>query len=248
VGIAAAVTGSLERVDLGARAGTVIGHLSGGQKKRAGLANEIVSRPNLLFLDEVTSGLDEGRDWEMMKLFRRMADGGMTIVCVTHSVANVEDFCHKIVVMANPGVLAFYGTSEDARRYFQVDKLGDIYRVLASRSGEEWRGRYRDSEEYQRYIHSRLGPPPTGPEAAPAATDQRDWLKHKLPESQRQFGILARRYGNLVLSDRKTLGLAAVQSMLVGCMMALVFGTVRSTGPKAYSAVSPGHFVAMVRL
>jgi hypothetical protein len=107
--------------------------------------------------------------------------------------------------------------------------------VLASRSGEEWRGRYRESEEYQRYIQSRLGLPPTGPETAPAAADQRDWLKHKLPESQRQFGILARRYGNLVLSDRKTLGLAAVQSMLVGRLLALVFGTVGSTGPKAYS-------------
>ena len=68
---------------------------------------------------EVTSGLDEGTDWEMMKLFRRMADGGMTIVCVTHTVANVEDFCHKIIVMANPGVLAFYGTPAEARRYLE---------------------------------------------------------------------------------------------------------------------------------
>jgi energy-coupling factor transporter ATP-binding protein EcfA2 len=94
-------------VDLGARAGTAIGHLSGGQKKRASLANEIVSQPNLLFLDEVTSRLDEGADWEMMKLFRRLADGGMTIVCVTHTVANVEDFCHKIVILVNPGSSRF---------------------------------------------------------------------------------------------------------------------------------------------
>jgi ABC transport system ATP-binding/permease protein len=75
-GIAAAVNRALERVDLGTRAQTAIGHLSGGQQKRASLANEIVSQPNLLFLDEVTSGLDEGTDWEMMKLFRRMADTG----------------------------------------------------------------------------------------------------------------------------------------------------------------------------
>lgn len=87
---------------------------------------EIVSQPNLLFLDEVTSGLDEGADWEMMKLFRRMADDGMTIVSVTHTVANVEDFCHKIVVMANPGVLAFYGAPAEAWRYFRVEKLGDL--------------------------------------------------------------------------------------------------------------------------
>jgi ABC-type multidrug transport system ATPase subunit len=231
-GIKAAVASALDRVDLGPRAATLIGNLSGGQKKRASLANEIVSRPNLLFLDEVTSGLDEGTDWEMMKLFRRMAGDGMTIVCVTHTVANVEDFCHKIVVMANPGVLAFYGTPAEARKYFGVDKLGDVYRVLASKSGEEWRDQYQQSPECKRYITSRLGPPPGGAEKAPAPADQGNWLKNSLPEARRQFGILARRYGELVFSDRKTLGLAAAQSLLVGILLTLVFGTVESTGPK----------------
>jgi hypothetical protein len=61
---------------------------------------------------------------------------------------------------------------------------------------------------------------------------RRVWLKHKLPESRRQFGILARRCGSLVFSDRKTLALAAAQSLLVGVLLALVFGTVESAGPK----------------
>jgi hypothetical protein len=47
-------------------------------------------------------------------------------------------------------------------------------------------------------------------------------------------GFLARRYGNLVFPDRKTLGLAAAQSLLAGILMAPVFGTVESTGPKRY--------------
>jgi ABC-type multidrug transport system ATPase subunit len=166
-------------VDLGARAGTAIGHLSGGQKKRASLANEIVSQPNLLFLDEVTSRLDEGADWEMMKLFRRMADGGMTIVCVTHTVANVEDFCHKIVILVNPGVLAFYGTAAEARRYFRVDKLGDVYRVLASRSDEEWRDQYQRSEEC---LHSHLTRALAEAHIAAASSGRRS-----LPETWRQL-------------------------------------------------------------
>ena len=80
----------LETVGLTNRRGTPIRHLSGGQVKRASLANELILRPSLLFLDEVTSGLDEQTDREMMELFRRVADGGQTVVCITHSLANVE--------------------------------------------------------------------------------------------------------------------------------------------------------------
>jgi ABC-type multidrug transport system ATPase subunit len=232
-GIAAAVNRALERVDLGTRAQTVIGHLSGGQQKRASLANEIVSQPNLLFLDEVTSGLDEGTDWEMMKLFRRMADDGMTIVCVTHTVANVEDFCHKIVVMANPGVLAFYGTPAEARRYFRVEKLGDLYRELASRTGEQWRGAYLQSEEFKRYVQLQIATSPPAADRAPVPADQDSVLK-RVSEAARQFEILSRRYGNLIFSDRKTLGLAAMQSLMVGVALTMVFGTV-SSGPKQFS-------------
>jgi ABC-type lipoprotein export system ATPase subunit len=76
-------------VGLESRRDTPIRHLSGGQVKRASLANELIARPGLLFLDEVTSGLDEQADREVMELFRRVADGGRTVVCITHSLAAV---------------------------------------------------------------------------------------------------------------------------------------------------------------
>ena len=232
-GMTAAVDRALERVDLGGRSETAIRYLSGGQQKRASLANEIVSQPNLLFLDEVTSGLDEGTDWEMMKLFRKMADDGMTIVCVTHTVANVEDFCHKIIVMANPGVLAFYGTPAEARQYFRVDKLGDLYRNLASQTGEQWRNAYLQSPECKRYVHAQIASSPPPGDRPPASADQ-DGFGKQTAEAARQLAILARRYGSLIFSDKQTLGLAAMQSVLVGVALALVFGTV-TAGPKQFS-------------
>ena len=121
----------LEVVGLSDRQGTLIRDLSGGQVKRASLANEMVSRPSLLFLDEVTSGLDEQTDQEVMELFRKVADGGKTVVCVTHSLANVEQTCHLVVILTQGGRLAFIGTPEEAKAYFGITRLGDVYRKLA---------------------------------------------------------------------------------------------------------------------
>ena len=93
---------------------TKIRDLSGGQLKRASLANEILSRPNLLFLDEVTSGLDEQADREMMRLFREIANKGKIILCVTHTSANVDGNCTLVVVLASGGKLAFVGSPAEA--------------------------------------------------------------------------------------------------------------------------------------
>ena len=121
------------------RRGTLIRHLSGGQVKRASLANELMSRPSLLFLDEVTSGLDEQTDREMMELFRQVADGGKTVVCITHSLANVEATCHLVVILTEGGRLAFVGTPDEAKAYFGMTRLGDVYQKLAERTPvEEW--------------------------------------------------------------------------------------------------------------
>jgi len=77
-----------------------------------------VARPSLLFLDEVSSRLDEQTDRSVMELFRQVADGGKTVVCVTHSLANIAATCHLFVILAEGGWLAFLGTPEEAKGYF----------------------------------------------------------------------------------------------------------------------------------
>ena len=227
----ATVSSTIGKVDLAHRAGTQIGNLSGGQKKRASLANEIISRPNLLFLDEVTSGLDEGTDWEMMKLFRKMADDGMTVICVTHTTANVESACQKIVIMAHPGVLAFYGAPAEARQYFGVERIGEIYRRMAEEPQANWQERYLQSPYYRRYIAEPLDREPA-PARSEGSGTQSSSLASALPEVVRQFGILTARYAKLLLADQRTLATAAAQSILVGVLLALTFGTVDAQNPK----------------
>ena len=154
----------LETVGLTARRGTVIRHLSGGQVKRASLANEILCKPSLLFLDEVTAGLDEQTDREVMNLFRSLADAGKTVVCITHSLANVERTCHLVVILTPGGKLAFVGKPAEALEYFGIDRLGDVYDRLAEQPAEHWQQTFHKSPLWQRYVADRL--PPEAEQAA----------------------------------------------------------------------------------
>lgn len=140
-----AVNEMLETVGLTHRKATKIADLSGGQLKRASLANEIIAKPSLLFLDEVTSGLDEQTDREMMQLFREIAEQGKTVACITHSLAHVEENCTHVVILTPGGKLAFVGPPAEALTYFKIDRLGDVYQRLAEKDAQAWRDEFRAS-------------------------------------------------------------------------------------------------------
>ena len=80
-------------------ANTRADRLSGGQLKRVNVAQELLTKPSLLFLDEPTSGLDPGLDKSVMEQMRDLAHDGRTVIVVTHSVANL-DTCDRL---AGPG-------------------------------------------------------------------------------------------------------------------------------------------------
>jgi ABC-type multidrug transport system ATPase subunit/pSer/pThr/pTyr-binding forkhead associated (FHA) protein len=156
--IASRVDSILRAVGLADRRGLRIGKLSGGQRRRAALANEVLNQPNLLFLDEVTSGLDEQADREMMRLFRTFADAGKTVVCVTHTLANLENNCHLVVFLTPGGKLAFVGTPSEALTYFGVGRLGDVYEKLLDpeTTPAEWKARFEASSFHAHYVAGRL--------------------------------------------------------------------------------------------
>jgi ABC-type multidrug transport system ATPase subunit/ABC-type multidrug transport system permease subunit len=218
--IAGSVSDILEVVGLTRRRGTLIRHLSGGQVKRASLANELMSRPSLLFLDEVTSGLDEQTDREMMELFRQVADGGKTVVCITHSLANVEATCSLVVLLTEGGRLAFVGTPEEARAYFGIDRLGDAYRKLAERPAAEWQARFRASPFYGRYVRDRL-PERTVEEPAGGAGAA---AGPRPVNPLRQAWILTRRYVSIWRGDPMALLTMLGQAVLVALLLGAVFG------------------------
>jgi ABC-type multidrug transport system ATPase subunit len=129
---AAHCVGMLDRLD------QRIGAFSGGQRKCAGLASEILSRPSLLFLDEVTSGLDENTDWEIMDLLRRLSDEGMTVVLITHTLTSAAEFCDKLLCMGGAGHPTFFGTPCEVLDFFGVHRLGEVFTRIDELGAEYW--------------------------------------------------------------------------------------------------------------
>ncbi len=97
--------------------------LSTGQKRRLHLALALVRKPDILFLDEPTTGLDvEGRI-SLHAQIRNLRDQGKTIVLASHDMAEVETLCQRIGVLKD-GALAFCGTVPELTK-----RLGKKYLI-----------------------------------------------------------------------------------------------------------------------
>lgn len=208
-----------------APAATKIQQLSGGQKKRVSLANETVCRPTLLFLDEVTSGLDEETDWKIMRLCRGLADEGITIICVTHTLVNVEEFCDQLVVLAPPGVLVFSGSPRDALSFFNVNKLGEIYRTLEKQEDEPVDPMEKALKWQKKYQALAPDPPEKKSEKDSNSSNKKEFKNTGIrwTEFIRQFIILSGRNIRLLFRDIRTLLIALTQSMMIAALLVLAF-------------------------
>jgi putative ABC transport system ATP-binding protein len=71
---------------------------SGGQQQRVAIARALVNRPRLLLADEPTGNLDSRTSIEIMGIFERLNQTGMTIVMVTHEL-DIANYCKRIVIM-----------------------------------------------------------------------------------------------------------------------------------------------------
>jgi ABC-type multidrug transport system ATPase subunit len=129
-GYPAAVAEALDQAGLTALALMPAGVLTRGDRKRAAIAAELLSRPAQLFLEEPTAALDPAQGAEVLRLLRRLADGGITVVLTTSSPLDAAR-CDKVVVLAAGGHLAFYGTPAAALGYFGADSLQEIFERLA---------------------------------------------------------------------------------------------------------------------
>src|SRR5215203_6929109 len=89
----------LDRLGLAAAAGTPYKRLSGGQKQRLSLAMALVGRPELVFLDEPTAGLDPQARHATWDVVRQLREDGVTVVLTTHHMEEAERLADQVVVV-----------------------------------------------------------------------------------------------------------------------------------------------------
>ncbi|QIF02442.1 ATP-binding cassette domain-containing protein [Roseimicrobium sp. ORNL1] len=100
--------------------------LSGGQRRRLALAEELIGDPQILFLDELTSGLDPHAELEMMQWMARLVQQtGKTVVLVTHSITNLHQA--GMVLFLNRGSLLYSGPPDGVLEYFGAENWESIY-------------------------------------------------------------------------------------------------------------------------
>jgi ABC-type multidrug transport system ATPase subunit len=121
--------------------------LSGGQKRRLGLAMELVSDPKILLCDEVTSGLDPRSEREIVRLLHDLSrKDGRIVMSVTHSLAHLE--LYDSILVLHEGRVAFHGPPERLTHYFSVSDTEEVYPRLSSQPSENWHAswqKHRDS-------------------------------------------------------------------------------------------------------
>ncbi len=199
----AAISRAIETVELPEKRNSLIRSLSGGQRKRASIAVELLSDPNLLFLDEPASGLDPGTERNLMQSLRKMADGGKTVILVTHSTLQLK-MCDKIVFMGKGGNLCFYGSYDEALDFFDVSDVVDVYNMITEKSGH-W------SAEFEK---SRVSPGTARQTAAASGKSRESRFK--------QLQVLSARYIKLVFNDRQRLLLLLLQAPLLAVLISFV--------------------------
>ncbi|MGB3634881.1 MAG: ABC transporter ATP-binding protein [Rubrobacteraceae bacterium] len=96
----------LEQWGLEEKANTRFKNLSGGQKQRLFIALSLVNEPDLVFLDEITTGLDPQARRATWDLIREIRERGTTVVLVTHYMDEAEKLCDRVAIVDNGKVVA----------------------------------------------------------------------------------------------------------------------------------------------
>jgi len=112
----------LERIGLADKADEYPAMLSGGQKQRIAIVRALAMAPEVMLFDEPTSALDPEMVGEVLDLMRDLAEGGMTMVVVTHEMGFAREVADRVVFMSG-GTIIEEGSPADLFDYPQSERL-----------------------------------------------------------------------------------------------------------------------------
>jgi len=220
--IAAQVDTVLDTLGIDDTRNTLIGSaekkgISGGQRKRVNLGQELLTEPSVLFLDEPTSGLDPKTDLDVMNLFKGIAAKGKIVILTTHNITkeNFEILSH-LIVLSKGGKLAYFGEANKAVDFFQVDKPYEIFGKLETKEPDHWKEKYRKAPEYKKFVAARkesiIETKPTEVSSPPSRK-----------ADMKQFLTLTERFFKVKLRDRVSTAILLLQAPIIAALIALVF-------------------------
>lgn len=202
----------LEMVDLVQHAKTYIRKLSGGQKKRASIAVEMLADPGLFFLDEPTSGLDPDTEQSLMHTLAKLSKSeGKTIIMVTHTIQSI-DLCDKVIFMGPGGKICYCGPPSEITNYFGKKSLVEVYNELAG-NVDNWNGYFLQNY----YMEKQNNPPSQTPNPNEGLEK-----KGKQVSSFKQCLVLIARYFELIWNDKQRLLLLFIQPIAIAFLLAVV--------------------------
>ncbi len=220
--------------------------LSGGQKRRLGLAMELVSDPKLLLCDEVTSGLDPRSEREIVRLLHDLSrKDGRIVLAVTHSLAHLE--LYDSILVLHEGKVAFHGPPERLTHYFSVADTEEVYPRLATQPAERWHESWqKHRESYEKMLDkSRALLISSGGLLLPA-TDAVAQESVPLPGFSSQLATLVSRRWRIFFRDR---GQVFLQLAIIICFPILVtiFSDKASGNIRRYSDTRSANVMAEIQ-
>lgn len=121
------------RFGIGDKVENAVKSLSGGERQRLFVVLALIPNPELVFLDELTTGLDAKARRDVWKILSDLKGKGLTIFLTSHFMDEVEALCDEICILKR-GSAVFYGTVKQAKEKSGYEKFEDAYLML---SGEE---------------------------------------------------------------------------------------------------------------
>lgn len=184
--------------------------LSGGQRKRASVAMELLTGPSLLILDEPTSGLDPALDRQVMSMLRKLADAGRTVIVVTHSLTYLN-MCDQVLLLAPGGKTAYAGPPAGVEAAMGTNDWADIFAWVSAKPD--------DAHAVYLAKNPAAAQPaaptaPAGPLGEPARTS-----------TTRQVVTLIGRQLRLILADRGYTAFLALLPLVMGALGLAVPGS-----------------------
>ena len=125
-----------EQFGIGNKVDRAVKNLSGGERQRLFIVLALIPNPELVFLDELTTGLDAKARRDVWKILSELKSNGLTIFLTSHFMDEVEALCDEICILKK-GKAVFYGTVEQAKKASGCEKFEDAYLALSGEEAEE---------------------------------------------------------------------------------------------------------------